>query len=331
MTCFQSNTPRRAALTTLLAAMAIAGAPGAQAQQFPSKPIRIVVTAPAGGTSDIVARTLGEGLAPLLGQPVIIDNKPGGAGMIGTQDLLSAPHDGYTLMVGPNALVTEVPHVVKLRIDPFKELKPLAELTRSGLVMVGGAAVPATNFKDVIAFVKARPGKISYASYTTGTISHTMGLELNKAAGLDMTHVGYKGSPPALTDVMGGHVALMFDGPATSIPMIKAGKLKAFAVSSPKRMAALPDVPTFAELGYPQINGVGWIGLWATPDVPADVQARVREATHKVLQQPRVIERFAELGQDVGQPQSAEELAKSLRTASDKQAALLKSIGFQAE
>ena len=331
MTCFQSITARRAALTTLLAALAFALAPGVHAQQFPVKPIRIVVTAPAGGTSDIVARTLAEGLAPLLGQPVIVDNKPGGGGMIGAQDLLSAPHDGYTLMVGPNALVTEVPHVLKLRIDPFKEFRPLAELTRSGLVMVAGPSVSAANLKDAIAFVKARPGKVSFASYTTGTMSHTMGLELNKAAGLDMTHVGYKGSPPALTDVMGGHVAMMFDGPATSIPMIKAGKLKALAVSSPTRMGALPEVPTFAELGYPQINGVGWIGLWATPDVPADVQARLREATHKVLQQPRVIHRFAELGQDVGLPQSQEDLAKSLRAASDKHGAMLKSIGFQPE
>ncbi|HSV82874.1 MAG TPA: tripartite tricarboxylate transporter substrate binding protein [Ramlibacter sp.] len=322
---------RRALLATFAAAMALAAAPAAHGQQFPSKPIRIVVTAPAGGTADIVARTLAEGLTAQLGQSVLVDNKPGGLGAIGLQDLLTAPRDGYTIMVSANAVVSEVPHVVRQRIDPFKELKPLAELTRSALVMVGGPSVPATNLKEVIAYVKANPGKVSYASYSTGTLSHTMGLELNKAAGLDLRHVGYKGSPPALQDVVGGHVALMFDGPATSIPMIKAGKLKAFAVSSPKRLGALPEVPTFAELGYPQINSVGWVGLWVTPDVPAAVQARLREATLKVLQQPRVAERFTDLGQDVGLPLTPEELSRSLRAASDKHAALLKSIGFQPE
>ena len=197
--------------------------------------------------------------------------------------------------------------------------------------MVGNAALPASNLKEVVAYVKANPGKVSYASYSTGTVSHTMGVELSKLAGLDMTHVGYKGSPPALQDVMGGHVALMFDGPATSIPMLKTGKIKAFAVSSPKRMSALPDVPTFAELGYPQIDDIAWIGLWTTPDVPADIQAKVREATLKVLQQPKVAERFKELGTDVGQPLTPEQLSQSLRVASDKHGANLKAIGFKPE
>ena len=142
---------------------------------------------------------------------------------------------------------------------------------------------------------------------------------------------GYKGSPPALQDVMGGHVALMFDGPATSIPMIKAGKIKAFAVSCPKRMTALPEVPTFTEQGYPMIDEVAWIGLWTTPDVPADVQTKVREAALKALQQPKVAERFKELGNDVGQPLTPEQLSQSLRVASDKHGANLKAIGFKPE
>ena len=260
---------------------------------------------------------------------MIVDNKPGGLGAIGAQDLLSSPHDGYTFLIAPNGLVSEIPHIVKPRFDPFKDIKPLAELSRSGLVMVGNAALPASNLKEVVAYVKANPGKVSYASYSTGTVSHTMGVELSKLAGLDMTHVGYKGSPPALQDVMGGHVALMFDGPATSIPMLKTGKLKAFAVSSPKRMSALPDVPTFAEQGYPQIDDIAWIGLWTTPDVPADIQAKVREATLKALQQPKVAERFKELGTDVGQPLTSEQMSQSLRVASDKHGANLKAIGFK--
>ncbi|MEJ8852351.1 tripartite tricarboxylate transporter substrate binding protein [Variovorax rhizosphaerae] len=326
-----TNPLRRAMLGTLAAASLLAMAPHALAQGWPSKPIRLVVGAPAGGTADTVARTLAEGLTPLLGQPVIVDNKAGGMGAIGTQDLLQSPHDGYTFMVGVNGLVSEIPHVAKSRIDMFKDVKPLAQLTQTGLLLVGTPSLPASNLQEVIAYVKAHRGKVNYASYSTGSMSHTMGQELNKLVGLDMTHVGYKGSPPALQDVMGGHVALMFDGPATSIPLIKAGKLKAFAVGARKRLAALPDVPTFAELGYPKIGDLAWIGLWTTPDVPADVQARVREATLKVLQQPKVIERFREQGQDIGLPLTPEELSKSLLAASDRHAANLKAIGFQPE
>ncbi|MDM0047381.1 tripartite tricarboxylate transporter substrate binding protein [Variovorax sp. J22R115] len=328
----QLKTPlRRAMLGALAAVSLLAMAPTALAQGWPGKPIRLVVGAPAGGTADTVARTLAEGLTPLLGQSVIVDNKAGAMGAIGTQDLLQSPHDGYTFMVGVNGLVTEVPHVVKSRIDMFKDVKPLAQLTNTGLLLVGTPSLPASNLKEVISYVKAHPGKVSYASYSSGTMSHTMGQELNKLAGVDMTHVGYKGSPPALQDVMGGHVALMFDGPATSVPLIKAGKLKAFAVGSPKRLAALPDVPTFTELGYPKIGDVAWMGLWTTPDVPSDVQAKLREATLKVLQQPKVIERFKEQGQDIGLPLTPDELSKSLRAASDRHAANLKAIGFQPE
>ncbi|MDM0015950.1 tripartite tricarboxylate transporter substrate binding protein [Variovorax sp. J22P168] len=322
---------RRAMLGALAAASLVAVAPAALGQTWPSKPIRLVVGAPAGGTADIVARTLAEGLAPLLGQPVIVDNKPGAMGAIGTQDLVQSPHDGYTFMVGVNGLVSEIPHIAKSRIDMFKDIQPLAQLTQTGLVLVGTPSLPASNLSEVIAYVKAHPGKVSYASYSSGSMSHTMGQELNKLAGLDMTHAGYKGSPPALQDVMGGHVALMFDGPATSVPLVKAGKLKAFAVGTPKRLTALPDVPTLAELGYPRLGDIAWMGLWTTPNVPADVQAKVREATLKVLQQPKVIERFREQGQDIGLPLTPDELSKSLRAASDKHAAHLKAIGFQPE
>ena len=325
------NPLRRALLAAFAATATLAAAPAAFAQTYPTKPVRLVVVAPAGGTSDIVARALADGLTPLLGQTVIVDNKPGGLGAVGAQDMLSAPHDGYTFLIAPNGLVSEIPHIAKPRFDPFKDIKPLAQLSQSGLVLVGNTSLTASNLKELVAYVKSNPGKISYASYSTGTLSHTMGQEFNKLAGLDMTHVGYKGSPPALQDVMGGHVALMFDGPPTSVPMIKAGKLKAYAVSTPKRLSALPDVPTFTELGFPQIDDFAWVGLWTAPDVPADVQAKVRDATLKVLQQPKVIERFREQGQEVGQPLTPEQMSQSLRAASDKHGAHLKAIGFKPE
>ena len=303
----------------------------AAAQPWPTKPVRIIAAGTAGGTADIVARLLADALTKELGQPVIVEPKPGAGGAIAVTDLLQAPRDGYTVLVGVNSLVSEIPHIVKLRIDMGKEIKPLAELARSGLVMVGTPSLPAKTFSEVVAYVKAKPGKVNYASYTPGTLSHIMGLQLNKAAGIDMTHVGYKGSTPALADVMGGHVQLMFDGMATSLPLIKSGKIKAFAVSSPARTPVLPDVPTFTELGYPQLEAVAWMGLWTTPDVPAFVQARLRDATLKVLAQPQMRERLKDIGFEVGQPRSSDEMSKSLRADYERVGAMLKAINFKPE
>jgi tripartite-type tricarboxylate transporter receptor subunit TctC len=291
--------------------------------------VRIVIGAPPGGTADIVARLLADGLQKEWGQPVIVEAKPGAAGMIAMQDFLTQPADGYTLLVSVNALVTEIPHVIKVRFDPFKDVKPLADLARSGLVFVANASLPAKNVPELVAYAKANPGKLSYASYSAGTISHTMGLELNKAAGIDLNHVPYKGSPPALQDLAGGHVQLMFDGPATSVPMIKGGKIKPLAVSGPKRNPALPEVPTFAEQGFPVLEEVAWMGLWIKPEVPAELQAKIRQATLKVMTQPLVQTRLTELGNDLGSGASPEDLAKSLRAASDKQGATLRALGVK--
>jgi tripartite-type tricarboxylate transporter receptor subunit TctC len=321
--------PRRAALGVLAAAALSAAAPATFAQTWPTKPVRIVIGAPPGGTSDIVARLLAEGLQKEWGQPVFVEAKPGAAGLIAVQDVLGQAADGHTLLVAPNALVTEIPHVIKVRFDPFKDIKPLADLSRSGLVFVGNPSLPAKNVSEVVAYAKANVGKVSYASYSAGTLSHTMGLELNKAAGVDLNHVPYKGSPPALQDVMGGHVPLMFDGPATSIPMVKGGKLRAYAVSGPKRNPALPDVPTFAEQGYPMLDEVAWMGLWVRPEVPADVQAKVRQAALKAMAVPAVQARLTELGNDAAGGFSPDELARQLRTAHDKQGATLRALGVK--
>ena len=314
-----------------MAACLCAAATLATAQTWPDKPIRIVVPAPPGGSIDVIARIMADAMQPGLGQPIIVDNKPGGMGMLGVNDLLGAPRDGYTVMLHLNGAVSEIPHLVKPRFDPFKDIKPIAELARSGLLFVGGPQLQATTLKQAIAYVKANPGKVSVASYSAGTVSHTLGVELNALAGLDMQHVGYKGSAPALQDVMGGHVPLMFDGPATSVPMAKAGKVKVFAVTSAQRMPALPDVPTFAEQGFPSMTQVVWVGLWVANGVPAAVQDRLREAALKALQQPVVRGRLSVLGMDPGQPATPDELAKSLRVAHDRQGALLKSINFKPE
>lgn len=303
----------------------------AAAQTWPNKPIRIVVPAPAGGAIDVIARIVGESMQAELSQPILVDNKPGGLGMLGVNEMLAAPRDGYTVMLHLNGVVSEIPHVSKSRYDPLKDIKPVAQLARSGLLFVGAPQLPVKTLKDVITYVKANSDKVSYASYSTGTMSHTLGIEFNAMAGIDMQHVGYKGSPPALQDVMGGHIPLMFDGPATSVPMIKAGKIKAFAVSTPERMPALPDVPTFAEQGFPSMTRVIWVGLWVPSDVPPYVQTRLRDAALKALQQPSVRERLTALGMDPGLTTSTDELAKSLRTDYERQGALLKSINFKPE
>lgn len=313
------------------AALASLGLPAARAQAFPSKPLRVIAAGPAGATADIVARLVAEPLAKELGQPAIVEPRPGAAGAIAVGDLVQSPHDGHTLLVGVNSLVSEIPHIVRLRIDMRKELKPVAELARGGLVLVANPSFPAATLAELIAYVKAHPGKVNVASYSAGTLSHVLGLLLNQAAGIDLTHVGYKGSTPALADVMGGHVPLMFDGIGTSLPLIKSGKIKAFAVSSPRRSPVLPDVPTFTELGYPKLEALGWMGLWCPPDVPPAVQARLREAALKVLALPVVRERLLELGFDLGAPRPVADIEAGLKADYERVGAVLQSIGFKPE
>jgi tripartite-type tricarboxylate transporter receptor subunit TctC len=326
-----SSLRRRSLQVVLAAAFAILAATTAFAQPSSDKVLRIIASGPPGGSLDVVSRLLAEGLRKELGQTVIVETKPGGGGALAVNDLMQAPHDGNTVLVSPDALVSEIPHVVKLRFEMAKEVKPIVELARGGLVMVGNPALPAKTLAEVIAYVKANPGKVSYASYSAGTVSHVMGLQLNKAAGLDMVHVGYKGSPPALTDVMGGHVALMFAGIPSALPLIKGGKIVPFAVSLPQRSPLLPDVPTFTELGYPQLEALVWHGLWVTPDVPAAAQSRLREAALKVMAQPATRERLKEFGLDVGQPRTPDELAKALRADYERIGAVLKAVNFKPE
>jgi tripartite-type tricarboxylate transporter receptor subunit TctC len=316
----------------LLSAALCAFAPGlAFAQGWPTRPVRLIVAGPAGGNADLIARLVAEPLQRELGQPVIVDNKPGAAGAIAIGEFLQAPRDGHTLLVGVNSLVSEIPHIVKLRWDVAKEIKPLAELGRSGLVLVAHPSLPAKNVQELVAYAKANPGKLNYASYSPGTLSHVLGLQLNQAAGIQLTHVGYKGSAPALADVMGNHVPLMFDGIGSSLPLIKAGKIKAYAVSSPKRAPQLPEVPTFHELGYPQLDAIAWMGLWTTPEVPGAVQARVREATLKVLADAGLRTRMLDTGFEAGLARTTDDMVRGLKVDYDRVGAVLQSIGFKPE
>lgn len=326
-----------AAATTLAQAafgLALASAAGpTPAQPLSERPIRILVGAPPGGTADILARLVGDGLAKGLGQAVIVENKPGGLGAIVMDTFMAAPRDGHTLLLSVNGLFTEIPHTLKPKYDPLKDVKPLVEVAGSGLVLVGNPALPPKSLAEVVSYVKAHPGKVNFASYSPGTLSHVMGLQLNKLAGLDMQHIGYKGSPPALQDLMGGQVQLMFDGLATSVPNIKGGKLRAFAVSAPERSHALPDVPTLAELGYKEMTKTAWLALWVHPEAPAAVQQRIREETLKALAVPAIRERLMAVGLNVNtqNPPTPEQMWASVAADHKSVGDTLRSVNYKPE
>lgn len=274
------------ASATFLAAMGGNSWAADPAAAWPSKPVRIVVAGPVGANADVVARALGDQLSRTLHQPFIVDPKPGAAGAIAVNDLLQAPSDGYTLLVGVSSLVSEIPHIVKMRYDMRKVITPVAELARGGLVLVAAPNVPATTLDEVIALAKSRPEGLSYASYSPGTMSHVAGLILAQATGIKLVHVGYKGSTPALGDVMGGHIPLMFDGMATSLPLIRSGKIKAIAITSPQRSPLLPNVPTFQELGQPQMTYSSWMGLWSNSTMPAAMLSAIQKQVQAALNAP---------------------------------------------
>ncbi|MBV8272005.1 MAG: tripartite tricarboxylate transporter substrate binding protein [Cupriavidus sp.] len=323
-----TQVPRQAVALTLAFGSLMPVITTAQAAEWPVKPVRILVGAPPGGTADIVARLVARELQTPLGQPVIVDYKPGAGGTIAVQSMLSSPRDGYTFLLIQKGIASEVPHAIMVSYDPFKDIVPIAQLTRSSLILVGNPNLPAKNLGELVTYVKSKPGKIDYANFGVGTRGQTMGVQFNRVAGLDAGTVSYKGSPAALQDVMGGQVPLMFDGPATSLPFIKSGKLRAYAVASPKRMAALPNVPTFSESGYPDLQDVSWMGLWSAAGVPPAIIAKTRDATLKVTQSAALRPKFEDMGMEPGTPATTDELLKDMRESYERQGALLRSINF---
>lgn len=307
--------------TALAAAMF---AMSASAFAWGDKPVKIIVPAPAGGTMDVVARVIAQQLSVDIGQPVIIDNKPGAGGAIAVQAMLQAPADGLTIMVTADNILTEIPQVMKISYDPLKDIKPIATVARASMVMVGAPNLAADNIKALVAYVKANPGKISFASYSAGTTSHYAGMILNQKDGLDMQHIPFAGSPPALQQVMGGQIQVMFDGVVTSMPQIKAGKLKAYGVASKTRSAHLPDVPTLTELGYPELVFGNWLGVIASSALPADITAKINAAVIKAADAPAIKARLQAVGFEANTPLSSAELSQGLRADFERNAAIVK-------
>lgn len=260
------------------------------------KPLKVIVPAPAGGTTDIAARLIGQQMAQDTGRPVIVENRPGASGSIGMQAMLQAPADGDTLIVGPNTMLVESPHVMKMPYDPLKDVVSVARVARTSYVLVTGANYPAKDFKALLAHLKTRKDKSSFANYGNGTTSHYSGLIFSERAGLGMQNVGYAGSPPALQDVIGGQVDIMFDGMVTSLPLVSGGKLRAYAVSGKDRSKYLPDVPTMTELGFPDIQFQGQMRFYASSKLPADALAKLQAAIKKAADAPAVQKKMFDAG-----------------------------------
>ena len=286
----------KAVLATTLAGLCLGGAAQA-ADAYPNKPIRLIVPFAAGGTTDIVARVVAEGLGRELGQAVVVENRGGGGGSIGADALARSTPDGYTLGVATvSTMATNPATNPKNPYNPLKDFAPITNMVNVPNVLTVNPAVPAKTTAEFIALLKANPGKYSYASSGAGGIGHLDGELFKSLTKTDMVHVPYRGSGPALNDVIAGQVNAQFDNLPSSMPHIQAGKLRALAVAAPKRLPTLPDVPTFAEGGLPEMDNMAWYGLVAPAGTPQAVIDRIHDATVKALKDPKIIQRLADGG-----------------------------------
>jgi tripartite-type tricarboxylate transporter receptor subunit TctC len=284
----------------------------AHAQTYPAKPVRLIVPFAPGGSTDIVARVLGQKLNEMWGQPVLVDNRAGGSTVIGTEIVAKAPPDGHTLLVTP-APFTIVPSLAaKLPYDPHKDFEPITLINTTPLVVVVHPAVPAKSIKDLVALAKAKPGALNYGSSGSGGSNHLAGELFNAMANVKMVHVPYKGNAPALQDLVGGHVDVVFNGLTSALPLVKAGKLRALGMTSLNRSATLPEVPTLDEQGLKGFQAVAWNGLTAPARTPKNIVDRINADVLKVVRAPELVEKLRAEGSDpVGS--SVDAYAKFLR------------------
>jgi tripartite-type tricarboxylate transporter receptor subunit TctC len=319
---------KRIAIAGLLFAVAV----GACAQNYPTRPIRFIVPYVAGGAGDIFARTIGQKFYEAMGQTVVVDNRPGANGIIGTDLVAKAPPDGYTIVMGNSAPFVLNPALYsKLPYDPVRDFAPVTQGTYYAYVLVVHPSVPAKTVQELIAFAKAKPGQLAYGSTGTGSANHLAGEFFAAMTGTKLTHVPYKGSAAALADVLGGQLPMMFDTPITSIPQLKAGKLRALGFSGNRRASQLPDVPTLDELGLKGFEVSSWQAILAPAGTPKPVVDRLYMETAKALKMPDAIERLATQGGNELIGSTPDQFAAVIKAEIAKYAKIIKDAGIRIE
>lgn len=325
---------RRRWLPAAAALLALAGglvAPAQAQDAWPAKPIRLVVPFTPGGVTDTSGRLIAEELGKRLKQQVVVDNKPGASGNIGTALVKSAPPDGYTLVLGFDGTMVINPHVFsKLPFDTLKDFAPIGKIGNATLILVAHPDVPAKTLGEVIALSKSRPGGLSFGTSGTGGTPHIAGELLKMRTGANLTHVPYKGGGQAMTDVLGGQIPLVYTAVAGAHGHVKSGKLRAVAVSSAQRTSALPDVPTFIEAGVPDFVVDSWVGLLAPASTPAPVVARLNAELNAVLADPAVREKLRVMGIEAS-PGSAEHFRDEIRRDLARYGPVVKAAGISVE
>jgi tripartite-type tricarboxylate transporter receptor subunit TctC len=307
-----------------------AAAPGFAQSAFPTKPVTIVAAFPPGGTVDLLSRILSQKLGEDWKQTVVVENRPGASGIIGSQHVSRAAPDGHTLMVVPITHVTNSSLFSKVPYDPIEDFTPISMLAASPLMLVVNNSSPIRSVNDLVAMAKAKPDRLNCGSGGSGTSQH-LACELFKStAKVEIKHVPYKGNAAAMTDVMGGQIEMLFDQMATAVPHVKAGRVRAVAVSTVRRSGAMPDVPTIAESGVPGYESTAWFGIVGPPGMPKEVVSQINASLRKALARPEVQKQLGDQGLELT-PTSPDEFRGFLKTEMAKWAAVIKQAGVKVD
>jgi len=307
--------------------LALIGLTVAHAQVWPERSIRMIVPYPAGGTADGLVRSMLPRLTELLGQPILVDNKSGANGILGTDIAAKATPDGYTLVLSAIGPMAVSPAMQKLPYDPLKDLVPIAFFASVPNVLVVNPSMPVRSVAELVALAKSKPGQLNYGSAGVASSNQLAAELFNRAAGVDIVHVPYRGGAPAVADLIGGHLSLIFDNAPSAIPHAKAGTLRALAVTSPTRLAALPDVPTMVELGYANFEAGSWFGLLAPIGTPPAVIARLNKAVVDTMRTSSISDNLIQSGFDL-RPGTPENFAAFIRSETGKWATVVKAAGI---
>jgi tripartite-type tricarboxylate transporter receptor subunit TctC len=317
---------RRIAAVIGLAALASL----AHAQSYPNRPVKVIVPWPPGQATDIAARVVAAKLQDALNQPFIIENKPGAGGAIGTEAVVKSPGDGYTILAASSGPISIMPNLQKTPYEPLKDLSPVSLICMTPFALVMHPSFPANNARDFIANVKANPGKYTFASSGTGATAHMFAELFNSLTGIQARHVPYKGTAPAMTDLINGNVTFAVETVAATMSHIKSGKLKALGVSTKTRAGAMPDLPPLAEAAGIDYDAAAWIGYAAPPGTPKDVLARLSSEMQKALATQELKDRLISLGLDA-RSSTPEEMAAYLRREQDRYAQIIKAANIKVE